>query len=265
MGNAQNDISYKLAVNHLADMTEEEYKQLLGYRKISNDLPQYEILDTSSVPVSVDWRDQGAVNAVKNQGSCGSCWAFSAVAAIEGRHAISSGQLLSLSEQQLVDCSKSFGNLGCRGGEMDSAFKYAEQNALELESVYPYKGVGGTCQYKSTEGQVTVIDFVDVAPNDPDQLKAAVAEGPVSVAIEADKMVFQFYSSGVFSSTSCGTNLDHGVVVVGYGSENGKDYWIVRNSWGASWGEQGYIRIQNTGAKDAGICGINMQPSYPKA
>lgn len=148
---------------------------------------------------------------------------------------------------------------------MDSAFTYAETNALESESAYPYTGKTQTCKLSDGEGLVEVTGFTDVAPNDPDQLKAAVAQGPVSIAIQANKMVFQLYKSGVFTSTSCGTNLDHGVAIVGYGVEKSQNYWIVRNSWGASWGENGYIKILNSGKKDEGICGINMQPSYPQA
>jgi len=266
MHNAQNGVSYKLGLNHMADLTEEEYKARLGYKRTTNSLrSNYQILDTTTVPESVDWRSMGAVNGVKDQGSCGSCWAFSSIAAIEGRHAISSGNLLSLSEQQLVDCSVLYGNLGCNGGFMDNAFKYAQTHAIELESTYPYAGVKQTCAYSSALGQVTVSGYTDVAPNDPDQLKAAVASGPVSIAIEADKFAFQLYSSGVFTNTNCGTTLDHGVAIVGYGVEGTQEYWIVRNSWGPSWGENGYIRILNTGAKDEGICGINMEPSYPSA
>jgi len=144
---------------------------------------------------------------------------------------------------------------------MDAAFTYAETNGMELESVYPYTGVDGTCKYSAASGKVKVTKFADVTVDSVDQLKAAIAQGPVSVAIEADKMVFQFYSGGIFNNAACGTNLDHGVVAVGYGTENGTTYYIVRNSWGASWGESGYIRIAAVAGE--GICGIQMDPSWP--
>jgi C1A family cysteine protease len=144
---------------------------------------------------------------------------------------------------------------------MGAAFQYAEDFGLELESVYPYKGVDGSCQVSAAKELVKVSTYAQVTANSKDQLKAAVAQGPVSVAIEADKLVFQFYSGGVFNKATCGTALDHGVVVVGYGSENGQDYWIVRNSWGASWGESGYIRIAAVDGE--GICGIQMEPVWP--
>ena len=168
---------------------------------------------------------------------------------------------MSLSEQQLVDCSRAEGNEGCNGGLMDNAFTYAENNAIELESEYPYKAYDGTCKAKN--GKVKVASFQDVTPNDPGQLKAAVAKGPVSIAIQADSYVFQGYSHGVMNDASCGTQLDHGVAIVGYGEEKGQAYWLVRNSWGSGWGDKGYIKIANTGKKDEGICGINMAASYP--
>jgi len=149
---------------------------------------------------------------------------------------------------------------------MDQAFEYAKDHALETEQDYSYTAKDGTCQAAESKGRVKVTSFADVTTNDPDALKAAVAEGVVSVAIEADTFVFQFYNGGVLNSKACGTNLDHGVAVVGYGVDSKKgEYWIVRNSWGPSWGDKGYIKIANTGSKDAGICGINSQPSIPTA
>jgi cathepsin L len=183
---------------------------------------------------------------------------------MEGHYQIQFGKLFSLSEQQLVDCSQAQGNEGCNGGWMDSAFQYVEGIALEQEADYPYEAVDDTCRADKTKGVVKVDSFVDVAPNDPDQLKAAIAQGPVSVAIEADTFVFQFYSGGILNDEGCGTNLDHGVLAVGYGSEDGQEYFIVKNSWGAGWGDSGYLKIANDGKKDAGICGIASQPSFPK-
>lgn len=259
--NSKNGNTFTMGVNKLADLTNAEYKRLLGYRRAGLKANSEEKeLPTDNLPASIDWRDKGAVNAVKDQGQCGSCWAFSAIAAIEGHHAVKTGELLSLSEQQLVDCSKN-GNEGCNGGDMSLAFQYAEKEGLELEDAYPYAGVDQDCQADASKEKVKVTADHAVPVNNAKQLKAAIAEGPVSVAIEADTMSFQFYSSGVYNSADCGTTLDHGVAAVGYGSENGQDYYIVRNSWGAWWGENGYIRIA---IKDGeGICGIQMEPVYP--
>lgn len=263
MNNARNDVSYQIGINKFADWTPAEYKRLLGYKKQVRGTQNIKLLDTA-IPDSVDWRAKGAVTPVKDQGQCGSCWSFSATGAMEGHYQIAHGNLLSFSEQQLVDCSQAQGNAGCNGGWMDSAFQYVQQTKIETEADYPYEAADDTCRADASKGKASVKSFVDVPSNDPDQLKAALAQGPVSVAIEADTFVFQFYSGGVFNDSSCGTNLDHGVLAVGYGSENGQEYFIVKNSWGAGWGDNGYIKIANNGLKgDAGICGIASQPSYP--
>jgi len=180
---------------------------------------------------------------------------------MEGRYQLSTGNLVSFSEQQLVDCSTSEGNMGCNGGLMDYAFTYAESNMMETEAEYPYKGRDGKCAAKG--GSVEVKNFKDVAPKSPAALAAAVAEGPVSIAIDAGSILFQLYHGGIMKHL-CGTSLDHGVLLVGYGTDKGTDYWLVKNSWGASWGEKGYFRILRDMTKDgAGVCGLQLQPSYP--
>jgi len=217
-----------------------------------------------ALPSSVDWVSSGAVTAPKNQGQCGSCWTFSTTGALEGALKIATGKLVSLSEQQFVDCSHEGGNNGCNGGSMDSAFSFSEANAVCTEDSYPYKAAAGTCAASNCTAGIAkgkVIGFKDVPPRDLDALMEAVSKQPVSVAIEADQMAFQLYKNGILSK-ECGSKLDHGVLLVGYGTENGTDYWKVKNSWGASWGEQGYIRMQRGLSLD-GECGIKLGATYP--
>jgi len=262
---------YTLGVTEFTDLTRDEFRKThLGLRKGSkafSGLPylgRHQVSNTT-VPKTVDWRKEGAVTPVKNQQQCGSCWAFSSTGSLEGAWKIASGNLVSLSEQQLVDCSGSFGNQGCNGGEMDDAFQYAETVGFCTEGSYPYTAVDGTCAASScTVGvpQGGVTGFKDVTPGDYNALLDAVAQQPVSVAIEADQSVFQLYTGGVITGDSCGTNLDHGVLAVGYGTESGTDYWLVKNSWGASWGDSGYVKLQR-GQSGNGECGIQMDPSYP--
>ncbi|PNY06010.1 cysteine proteinase rd21a-like protein [Trifolium pratense] len=225
---------------------------------------RYAFRDDDELPESVDWREKGAVVDVKDQGQCGSCWAFSTVGAVEGINKIVTGDLISLSEQELVDCDKGY-NMGCNGGLMDNAFEFIMQNGgIDTEDDYPYRASDNTCDPNKKNARVVTIDgYEDVPENDEKSLKKALAFQPVSVAIEAGGRAFQLYQSGVFTGT-CGTELDHGVVAVGYGTENGTDYWLVRNSWGSSWGEGGYIKLErNLKSTQTGKCGIAMEASYP--
>nr|CAD1820047.1 unnamed protein product [Ananas comosus var. bracteatus] len=267
------DEPYKLALNKFADMTKDEFRRtyagsraqhhcaLRGARRPSGKFMYENVRD---VPDSVDWRQKGAVTDVKNQGQCGSCWAFSTVAAVEGINQIKTGKLISLSEQELVDCDNS-DNHGCEGGLMDNAFEFIKKNGgITTESNYPYVAKERKCDAVKENSHVVVIDgHEDVPVNNEDALMKAAANQPIAVAIEASGSDFQFYSEGVFTG-ACGTNLDHGVALVGYGTtQDGTKYWIVKNSWGADWGEKGYVRMQRGVSAQEGICGIAMEASYP--
>jgi len=255
--------SYTMGLNEFADLSFEEFKaKYFGYNHINRDFIRSKNLheEVEAAPTSIDWRTSNAVTPIKDQGQCGSCWAFSATGSIEGAWVIQGKHtLVSLSEQQLVDCSTSYGNEGCNGGLMDYAFEYVIANGgLCTEAAYPYKGVDGTCQ-KSCSKVVTISSYTDVpSGNEASLLNAVGTVGPISVAIEADQIGFQFYTSGIFSGV-CGTNLDHGVLAVGYGTSGTQDYWIVKNSWGTSWGEAGYIRM----IRNKNECGISLAASYP--
>jgi len=265
--------NFTMGVNQFTDLTPEEFKgSFVGGMRPESLVGSYgckSFSSTASVaPTSVDWRLKGAVTSVKDQGQCGSCWTFSSTGAIEGSWAISTGKLVDLSEQQLVDCATgiSYGSHGCNGGQMDGAFKYVIDHGQCSASSYSYTSgttlTSGTC--KSCTPVAKITSCSDVKPNDQISLKGAVSQQPVSIAIEADTRYFQSYAGGILTSTSCGTSLDHGVLIVGYGNQNGQDYWLVKNSWGTTWGEQGYVKIaRSSSTNDPGICGIAMEPSFP--
>lgn len=285
--------SHWLGLNALADLTHEEYKAkfALGFRKFvraDNRLPTAPFshggLSADNLPLTVDWR-QNAVAEVKNQQQCGSCWAFSTTGAIEGINAIKTGEVVSLSEQELVDCDTRQDH-GCSGGLMDYAFEFVvKKGGLHTEADYPYTAADGECQREDLSSAgghrvVTIDGYEDVPPNDELALKKAVSRQPVSVAIEADQRSFQLYVGGVYDDEECGEQLDHGVLAVGYGVQSAsepsgsgdggddvdlkrRNYWVVKNSWGGQWGDMGYIRLRMGAKSKAGLCGIAMQPSYP--
>ena len=266
--NADFTQNFTMGVNQFTDLTPEEFRAQYINGGLRTEVGSYGCTSFSSsasgAPASIDWRTKGAVTSVKDQGQCGSCWTFSSTGAVEGAWAISTGKLVDLSEQELVDCATgfSYGSHGCNGGQMEGAFKFIIENGQCALSSYPYTAKDGTCQKCSAVTHISSCS--DVKPNDQISLKAAVAQQPVAVAISADTKLFQSYSSGVITSSSCYTSLDHGVLIVGYGTENGQDYWLVKNSWSDTWGMGGYVKIaRSSSTNDPGICGISKQPSFP--
>jgi C1A family cysteine protease len=262
--NAQNNTAV-LALNQFADLSNSEFATL--YASGNNGKPNIPAdkkvrYDVFNLPASVDWRQQGAVTPIKNQGQCGSCWAFSTTGALEGWYFINNQQLVSFSEQQLVDCDSSCS--GCSGCYPYVAMQYTAQYGLETEAQYPYEGQTDSCEYSTDQAYITNSDYQQVTSDDPNQLMAALVNQPVSVGVEADQNVWQFYSSGVISQ-GCGDQIDHAVLAVGYEVYNGVQAFIVKNSWGTSWGVQGYVYLSTDGTQNggAGVCGILSMPVVP--
>jgi cathepsin L len=256
-------------VNHMGDWTREEYRNILGYKthmRNSNEERVYE--DNETAVKSIDWRAKGAVTPIKNQGQCGSCWTFSSTGSLEGRHFQKTGVLTSFSEQQLVDCCNNGASgceysQGCQGGIMDEALTYTQSNDLMTEADYPYTAQNGSCTYAGagTGAGYKNASKKDISPKNKSAFKASIATGPTSIAIEADQMAFQFYNGGILDS-GCGDQLDHGVLAVGFGSDayTGEQYAIVKNSWGATWGDKGCLKI----SLDNDSCGLMNQPVRPE-
>jgi len=266
---------FTVALNEFADLTAKEFAAIYNGVKYVHankviEMPE-ELKNVGALPSTVDWVKKGAVTGVKNQGQCGSCWSFSTTGSVEGQHFIKKQQsptgmkpLVGLSEQNLMDCSTSYGNEGCDGGLMDQAFQYIiANNGIELEADYPYTAEDGySCLYKSKDRGACIENYHDIPTGNEAALHTAIATvGPVSVAIDASHSSFQFYSGGVYYEPQCSsTQLDHGVLAVGYGTDSGSAYYLVKNSWGASWGLNGYIMMA---ANHGNNCGIATAASYP--
>ena len=264
---------FALGMNKFADMEKGEMKQRLGFRasKIHEEEMKRHLVRShlfkGPLPPSVDWRDHGAVLEVKNQGQCGSCWSFGVTGTIEGQNYLKNNLKVPLSEQNLMDCSRSYGNNGCNGGNVISSYIYIINNTgIDTEASYPYTASDyGLCKYNRTFKGASITNYKLLPYGDEDALTAAIASiGPIAVSIDASNMTFQLYNgTGVYYEPSCKSSLldlDHSVLAVGYGSENGKDFYIVKNSWGASWGAEGYIKMARNRNNN---CGIATLPSYP--
>jgi len=255
----------KFALNKFADLTSEEFAQIyLGY---THQYPEQndtliQRFDPAPLPVRVDWRQKNIVTPVKDQSRCGACWAFSAVGALESLYAIKTSNLNSFSEQQLIDCDEE--NYGCGGGLIHKAFEYTAKNGLENQKDYPYIAHDQKCRYNHSKAIQINAGWSFVPPKDAIALKTAVMNMPVSVAIDADQDLFQFYSSGVIMG-NCRANLNHAVLVVGYDMIDGKEAWIVKNSWSSAWGNAGYVYLSTNDKvnRGAGVCGILSQPVVP--
>jgi len=265
------EVSFEQGVNQFSDLTKSEYKALvLGFKKSERKQSGASgifVADAGvELPSEFDWRKKGAVTPIKNQEACGSCWAFGTVGALEGAHAIKTGKLVPLSEEQLVDCSEK--NDGCGGGDQEVAFDYIiNAGGLESESEYPYTsgdGSSGRCKFSKSKVKATMSSYVQVKSGDEDALKQAVAtKSPMAIAIYAALDSFQHYKSGVYYAPSCPSSfdeLDHVVTLIGYGTENGQDYWLVKNSWGTGWGDNGYIKMARNRDNN---CGIATEAAYP--
>ncbi|CAJ1961890.1 unnamed protein product [Sphenostylis stenocarpa] len=256
------NMSYTLGLNKFSDLTEEEFMASHTGLNIGSSLGSDSVaapLNSIDFQTSLDWREEGAVTGVKDQGQCGSCWAFSAVAAVEGIYQIRTNQLVSLSEQNLMDCESN--NEGCGGGgNEEDAFRYIAMHGIASESDYPYKGFDGTC--RMIQPAVQIRGFRLVVGASEEQLLQAVSMQPMSVSI-APGRDFYLYNGGVFDGP-CGTELNHAVTIIGYGTtEDGKKYWLIKNSWGLSWGENGYMRLLRESGQRGGVCLVAARVSYP--
>jgi KDEL-tailed cysteine endopeptidase len=274
--NADNKATYKMGLNRFSHLTFDEFIDAVriggtrtpNLRRNRSSNVHSAPKDVTTLASDIDWVAKGAVTGVKNQGNCGSCWSFSTTGSLEGAYYLKYGQLLAFSEQELVSCDVGGADSGCQGGWMDNAFDFVKSNGgLTTEDAYPYTsgttGASGSCVKTGYTNNANVApkSYTDVEAGSVSALMSALNQQPVSIAIQANQLSFQHYSSGVLTGR-CGQNLDHGVLAVGYGTDaaTGVDYWKVKNSWGDSWGEAGFIRIERS---DADLCGVLDAASFP--
>jgi len=264
--------SYFLAVNKFADMTDAEMARYRGFnfgQSQKSKVVTGADLKTTDLPAAVDWRTKGVVTDVKDQGGCGSCWTFSTAETLESHIAIKTGQLLVFSEQQIVSCAtnpqKCGGTGGCEGATQEIAFNYTrDAGGISLETSYPYQGADSACDPSQVKPVATIDGYVRLDSNNATQLTAAIANvGPIAISLAASGFSFQLYGGGVLSGDGCGWDIDHAVQAVGYGYDTSVNmgFWLVRNSWGAGWGEAGYVRIfRQSDGKTPEQCGTDTTP-----
>ncbi|XP_060702533.1 procathepsin L-like [Hemiscyllium ocellatum] len=259
--------TFAVGMNQFGDRTFDEFRQLLSASSINKAEKMTSKVFTGQqniqLPSTVDWRPKGYVTSVKDQGQCGSCWAFSTTGVLEGQVFNKTGKLISLSEQYLMDCSRAVGNAGCNGGSVLAGFLFIKERGITSEQSYPYTAKDGNCTFNQSDIVATCKGSQRIPSGSEVDLAAAVATvGPISAGIDAEHRSFMLYKSGIFYEPRCSTTkLDHGILVVGYGTENQKPFWIVKNSWGASWGNRGYVHM----AKDMdNNCGIASNAVYPE-
>uniref|UniRef100_UPI00398E45CA procathepsin L-like n=1 Tax=Pristiophorus japonicus TaxID=55135 RepID=UPI00398E45CA len=265
--------TFTVGMNQFGDLTTEEFNKLMnGFLQAEADNSTEKAVveddDDESDDVekgSIDWRKNGYVTPVKNQGQCGSCWAFSANGALEGQWYKTKGQLVPLSEQNLVDCNRGNGNYGCRGGWMANAYRYVIKNkGINSEATYPYTGRDESCKFRRNDIAATVTRYRSVKSHERSLANAVKKIGPIAVAIDAGQHSFQYYKTGVYYDPACSKTVNHAVLVVGYGTESGKQYWIVKNSWGTGWGDQGYIKMAKNRRNHCGIASYGVYPIVKK-
>ncbi|XP_042910706.1 cathepsin L-like peptidase isoform X2 [Parasteatoda tepidariorum] len=253
-------------LNKYSDLTKEEFqKYLTGYRP-ENDTKQHKTHQRSkrsdtSLPKTIDWVKKGAVTSVPDQGHCASCWAFVALGSLEAQQYFKTGTLKSLSVQNIIDCATEKGD-GCDAGLMITAYKYAEKNGVDTRHAYPYKEKEGKCMFDDSKVGATCSGYKILPKGDVEELKKTVATiGPVAAAFNGHLDSFHDYKRGIYDDKDCKSDdLNHAVLVVGYGTEDDTDYWLIRNSWGKSWGDNGYMKLLRNSEN---LCGIATRASYP--
>ena len=265
--NSNPNKTHFLALNNFSDLTRDELtKYTRGHkhgRLLHSARPMNLQTDATPLPTSIDWRTLNAVTPIKNQGDCGACWAFSTIVGLEGLYALKNGTLKTFSEQNLIDCSTNGPNTGCAGGDPEAGYDYIRMIGVEYDSDYPFIAADEKCHKDLSLPRYQIKGYVQVTANDSDQLAAAVAKQPVSICIDGEDPDFLSYKGGIYTSSVCTTDLGHCLAIVGYGSENGVDYWIVKNSYGTSWGENGYVRMIKQSGTGPDICGITLEAIYP--
>jgi cathepsin L len=260
--NKQNN-GMTLGLNKFADLSNAEFKKFYLGTKVTVETESVSAPTINNAfPTSLNWATKGAVTGIKNQEQCGSCWSFSTTGSVEGCHFQKTGKLVGLSEQNLMDCSTQQGNQGCDGGLMTQAMEYIMQNkGIDTEASYPYTAEDGTCSYSTANIGATITNYTNVATGSESDLQTKTSVGPTSVAIDASHTSFQLYTSGVYYEPACSsTQLDHGVLSVGWGVSGNTQYWIVKNSWGSDWGQSGYIWMSRDKNNNCGIATMATLP-----